>query len=406
MSDAAVNPTLVVPRPRISSTAILAAAAATAAVSLLVVIWCLWPSDIAVRARAPVLEPVWTRQRLAVSAGGREIVAPVQDFENEFTAWLFYEYLRSRTFRRQELLLTRVPTEAGDVTRISVRLGPDLVAGIAQLAAWQAGGHIESSAWTALTEDTVNHWRRQTRIYQSAYSLPARKRLEEIPRPTLLEYMHRFIRFKSRTDPRTALGAAVPVLSSGEAQRLAGDMIAVAEFFDLPLDVLLGIGAMENNYMNVRGDLENTAWKRRAQAGDIVLRRARGRVLVLNDSAGVWQITRETLRYAHKLYKKDVRDYSQLPEHLRPPAELHLEEVSPAVLTTYAGLLLRDLIDRFDGDTAKAVGAYNGGPGNPNMRYEEGVRRIAAYARTLLERAASLHGQSIAEMKFVTRLKD
>ena len=126
--------------------------------------------------------------------------------------------------------------------------------------------------------------------------------------------------------------------------------------------------------MNVRGDLNNSIWKRRPAPDDIVLERKRGRVRVLNDSAGVWQITRETLRYVHQLYQRDTRDYSKLPEHLRPPKQLQVQEVDPQVLTTYAGLLFRDLLDRFDGDVSLAVGAYNGGPGRPNMRSRTGLR--------------------------------
>jgi hypothetical protein len=107
------------------------------------------------------------------------------------------------------------------------------------------------------------------------------------------------------------------------------------------------------------------------------------------------------LRYAHKLYLKGNWDYSLLPGHLRPSEHLDLNQVDSAHLTTYAGLLFRDLIDRFGGDVARAVGAYNGGPGNPNMRYEEGVRMVANYARRMVEQAARLNGQAVAEMKFL-----
>jgi hypothetical protein len=124
--------------------------------------------------------------------------------------------------------------------------------------------------------------------------------------------------------------------------------------------------------------------------------------LVLNQASGVWQITRETLRYAHKLYLKDTRDYSQLPPRLQPPKELNPDDVDPAVLTTYAGLLFRNLLDRFHGDVASAVGAYNGGPGNPNQRYEEGVRMVADYARRVMEHAAVLNGRPAAGVNFLS----
>lgn len=93
--------------------------------------------------------------------------------------------------------------------------------------------------------------------------------------------------------------------------------------------------------MNVKGDIGNALWKRRAHKGDVILKRGPKGVLVLNESSGIWQITRETLRYANRLYVRDTRDYSTLPEHLRPPKELNLNEVPPEVLTTYAGLFLR-----------------------------------------------------------------
>jgi hypothetical protein len=179
----------------------------------------------------------------------------------------------------------------------------------------------------------------------------------------------------------------------------------VADFFSLPLDLFLGIGAMENNYININGDIGNAIWKRKAEKGDVVLKRDGGRVLVLNESVGVWQITRETLRYAHRLYLADKRDYSRLPEHLRPPKILNLDDIDPAVLTTYAGLFFRNLMDRLGGDVPRAVGAYNGGPGRPNMQYEAGVRTAAEHARRVMERAAALNGQPVAEMRFLSSLR-
>jgi hypothetical protein len=57
-------------------------------------------------------------------------------------------------------------------------------------------------------------------------------------------------------------------------------------------------------------------------------------------------------------------------QHLRPPPELKIDEVGPAALTTYAGVLLRDLLDRFNGDVTLAVSAYNAwtGAAEPAIR--------------------------------------
>jgi hypothetical protein len=350
--------------------------------------------------------PAWTMNNgiAEVSMPKQFMIAEAAEFDSEFLAYLLGAHMRhSPEFVRTEVLLNHRRVDGEPRTSIVLNLPNDLLYSIPLLADLESRGRASAFEWRFVPKSTVLHMRSQTSVFFSAYNLPIRKRLEEIPRPVLTNYLRRFLRYKSLTDGRV-LRRIEPVpspLRSDEAHQLAGDIITVAEFFSLPLDLFVGIGAMENNYMNVRGDLENTAWKRRAEPGDIIIKRRKGRVQVLNDSAGVWQITRETLRYVHKLYLKDTRDYSQLPERLRPPLDLDIEGVPAEVLTTYAGLLLRDLLDQFDGDTAKAVGAYNGGPSRPNMAYEEGVRRIAGYARDLVERGASLHGTAIPEMQFL-----
>ena len=116
-----------------------------------------------------------------------------------------------------------------------------------------------------------------------------------------------------------------------------------------------------------RGDLNHAVWKRKAgRHPEAAPEKRFGQPYAI----GVWQITRETLRYAHALYLTDKRDYSQcdysqLPERLRPPQTVELDLTNSHVLTAYAGLLLRDLLDHFNGDVDRAVGAYNGRPHNP-----------------------------------------
>ena len=228
---------------------------------------------------------------------------------------------------------------------------------------------------------------------------PTEMTLEQLHPDELQTYLRRFLRFSYSpthefTRPSKLCRRRFPRMLPAVSQQQTSSPDFY--FYQLPLDLLIGIGAMENNYMNVPGDLNNTAWKRRADAGDIVLSRERHRVLVLNDSTGVWQITKQSLRYAQRLYSVDKRDYSLLPERLRPPKSLDVNNVDPDVLTTYAGLLLRNLLDRFHGDTGKAVGAYNGGVDKPNLQYAAGVQIVAAYARTVIERAASLHSAAVA----------
>jgi hypothetical protein len=101
------------------------------------------------------------------------------------------------------------------------------------------------------------------------------------------------------------------------------------------------------------------------------------------------------------LYLKDHRDYSALPSRLRPPRVLDFDHLDPEFLTTFAGLLFRDLLDRCHGDVQTAVGAYNGGFARPNAHYSEGVRIVADYARRAMEHAAVLNGP-VAGMRFVS----
>ena len=222
-----------------------------------------------------------------------------------------------------------------------------------------------------------------------AYDVPTKQKLEEINSSKLLPALAQFLIFKSQTDNRVVdnSDSAARPLTQEQATQLATDILDVAHFYDLPLDYFMGVGAMENDYMDVNGDLTHAVWKKRADRGDIVLRRTRKRVMVSDYAMGTWQITRETLRAAHQLYLHDKRDYSQLPARLRPSRELDLNNVPDAVLTTYAGLLLRDLVDHFGGDVEKAIGAYNGGVKTPNPAYANSVKNVADYARRILEHA-------------------
>ncbi|MEO5926435.1 MAG: hypothetical protein ABIR70_21620 [Bryobacteraceae bacterium] len=337
--------------------------------------------------------------RLVVRTPGSTLIADLARYDDELFAYMMFDYLRSRpTFAGSQVLL--VPALEGEALayRIKVLLPNDVLAAMPRL--YDLGHQFPFLTPVMLVVDDrlVKIQRQQTDAFVRAYSFPAYTKLEHLATEEVVAYARRFIRFKSNTDPRIRrqIEPVPHPLSQEEAQSLAEDIVTIAEFYQLPLEFFLGIGAMENNYMNVKGDLGNAIWKRRAESGDIILRRSGSRVLVLNESEGLWQIGRETLRYVHRLYVQDKRDYSRLPDHLRPPRELDVEGLDKVVLTTYAGLLFRNLLDRFDGDVGTAVGAYNGGPGNPNAKYEAGVEVVARYARRVMEQAAALRSQRVA----------
>jgi len=356
--------------------------------------------DACILVREPSPSVRFEHNQMIVPLPTKALLAEVGRFDDEISAYLWFDYLRSRSgVEESQVLLTVREKEQVPVYRIEVVLPNDALAAIPFLADLEAKGFIEGFDLVFTTPAQVDYKREQTSIFRAAYRRPVGKKLETLPRNHLLSSTARFLGFKSRTDPRVrgAAESRPSSLSHEQATELAADIVAVAEFYDLPLDVFLGIGAMENNYLSVRGDINHAIWKRKPAKDDIILKRGRHRVLVSDYSIGVWQITRETLRYAHALFLTDKRDYSQLPERLRPPKTLELDLTDSHVLTTYAGLLLRDLLNRFNGDVEKAVGAYNGGPRNPNLHYAAGVQAVAEYARNILERVTAENERAMEE---------
>jgi len=322
--------------------------------------------------------------------------AKVATFHDQLEAFLHFEYLRGREAREgndtSRILLTAVDTAKGPSYEIFVVCDNDLLTAMPYLAQLEGRNLISSYDLNTWSEKDFAYYQQQSRTFDVAYGVPSLQKLESLNSFQLLPALARFLVFKSQTDNRVLYGSdsAPHPLTREQASQLAADILDVAQFYDLPLDYFLGVGAMENDYMDVNGDLEHAVWKKRAQRDDIVLRRSRKRVMVSDYAMGTWQITRETLRAAHQLYLKDKRDYSKLPARLRPPRELNLNSVDDAVLTTYAGLLLRGLLDHFGGDVDKAIGAYNGGVKNPSTAYAAGVKTVAEYARRVLEHATTL----------------
>jgi len=361
-----------------------------------------WPRELRVtlQPRFPALAMEGNRLILAFSPD--VACAKIATFNDQLEAFLHFEYLRGREGdRASQILLTATHTASGRSYEIFVVVENDLLTASPRLTEMESRGlitHYELSAWT---KKDLAYFQQQSNAFEAAYNVPTARKLETLTSFQLFPALAQFLIFKSQTDSRVAgEGEAAPrPLSLEQANQLAADILDVAYFYSLPLDYFLGVGAMENNYMDANGDLSHAVWKKRAQRDDIVLRRSRRRVLVSDYSIGTWQISRETLRYAHVLYLKDTRNYELLPARLRPTEKLDLNSLNDQVLTTYAGLLLRDLLDHFEGDVDKAIGAYNGGVRSPNPAYTSGVKTVAEYARRVIEHATVLDGQAPVETK-------
>jgi hypothetical protein len=352
-----------------------------------------WPRQLHLDPYACIPRPAFVHGRLTLPYTEQHPVAHVASYDDALQAFLQFQFLCSRTgLDGVRLLLTAIPTEDGLSYRIFVIGQDDLLTDIPRLGQLEGRRLIARSEMTVWSESELSLYENQSHLFEVADNIPVQQKLETLDPSELQAALADFLMFKSETDIRVLqdMDPRPRPLTHGEAEQSAADIIDVARFYELPLDYFLGVGAMENDYMDVNGDLKHAVWKAHAQTGDIVLRRRRKRVLVSDYSVGAWQITRETLRAAHRLYLRDKRDYSLLPEHLRPSRQLDLNTLNGPVLTTYAGLLLRELLDHYHGDVQEAIGAYNGGTVAPNLRYALVVTGIADYARRILEHAPIL----------------
>jgi hypothetical protein len=360
----------------------------------------LWPLDLPASAHPRIPVTFVKGRRLVVPFSIAVPAAEIATFNDQMEAFLRFEYLRGREAREghdtSHMYLTATNTKKGPQYKIFVVTDNDLLSAEPQVASLKGRNLITHYEFQTWSQKEYNYYQEQSHTFDVAYDVPTEQKLESLTSSKLLPALAQFLIFKSQTDNRVVDSSdpAARPLTREQAMQLAADILDVAHFYDLPLDYFMGVGAMENDYMDVNGDLTHAVWKKRAERGDIVLRRTRKRVMVSDYAMGTWQITRQTVRAAHQLYLHDKRDYSQLPLRLRPSRVLDLDNVSDAVLTTYAGLLLRDLLDHFGGDVEKAIGAYNGGVKTPNPAYASSVKNIADYARRILEHASEVgdHG--------------
>lgn len=367
--------------------------------------YCLWPRTLPIATPPPQLSPTLHGGRLVVPFASATVAAEVATFRDQLEAFLQFEYLRGRDpDDAPRIFLTSSRINQARIYKIFIVIDNDLLTAIPRLSQLESHGLIEHFELVTWTRNDLASYQEQSRSFESTYNMSIEEKLESLPSFQLLPALADFLVFKSQTDWRVVSGRerAPRPLTRDQATRLASDILSVGKFYSLPLDYFLGVGAMENNYMNVDGDLTHAVWKRRAEHGDFILERGRKRVLVSDYSIGTWQISRETLRRAHQLYLKDKRHYELLPARLRPPREFDVNSVDSALLTTYAGLLLRDLLGRFDCNVDKAIGAYNGGVRNPNPAYASGVKTVALYARRVIGHAALSYPQTIDNVELTS----
>lgn len=367
-----------------------------------------WTRKLPASAQLKVAKVFVRDGELGIALPTEVLAAEVGDYERPAEEYLNLDFLRGRReIEPSHVLACDGPGMPPGRFRIFLQVENNVLTSIPQLDALIYEKLIPKFTLYSWSNEDLKVCRDQSAHFDAVFRSSVVLRLHQIPDKLLIAPTADFLAFKSATDLRV-LGRREPMplpLSYVHARELAEDILIVSRFYSLPLDYFLGIGAMENNYMSVRGDLDHAVWKRRRQRGDIVLRRRHGRVLVRNYSLGVWQITRETLRYAEFLYVRDrrTRDYGALPERLQPVLSPDPDDIRPESLTTYAGLLFRNLLDLFGGDVTKAVGAYNGGPRDPNMAYADSVRLVGQYARRVIVHAVFIDSKRMAYPAVIPR---
>ncbi|PYT55017.1 MAG: hypothetical protein DMG43_04325, partial [Acidobacteria bacterium] len=279
----------------------------------------LWPLDLQAPRYPAFPAPAIQGNRLVLPFTPGVASAEVAAFNDQLEAFLRFEYLRGREAREghdtSRIFLTALDSPKGPSYKIFIVTDNDLLTAVPQLGQLESRNliaHYELATWTP---KDFSYYQQQSHMFDVAYEVPTEEKLETISSFKLLPALAQFLIFKSQTDNRVIDGSdpSPRPLTREQATLLATNILDVAHFYSLPLDYFLGVGAMENDYMDVNGDLTHAVWKKRAQRGDIVLRRTRKRVMVSDYAIGTWQITRETLRAAHVLYLKDKRDYSLLP---------------------------------------------------------------------------------------------
>lgn len=355
-----------------------------------------WPRPLNVSSEARFPVPQIQNNRLVLVFSPEIACAQIASFDDQMEAYLHFEYLRGRDPEDAwRLVLTAAGAGNSAPYKIYMVVENDLLTATQHLDGLENFGLVQNYELLTWTKHDLDYAEAQSQLFEAAYNMPTPRKLETLPSFQLLPALAQFLTFKSQTDWRVInrYEAAPQPLTREQAMRIAADILVVAHFYSLPLDYFLGVGAMENNYMDADGDLTHTVWKRRPQRGDLVLAQRRKRVLVSDYSIGAWQISRESVRRAHELYLQDKRNYDLLPARLQPAKQLDFNTLNDEVLTTYAGLLLRDLLDRFDGDVDKAIGAYNGGVRTPNPAYAAAVKNVALYARKVLEHAPAADPQ-------------
>lgn len=195
----------------------------------------LWPRTIKIASGQ--LRLLWSLRegRQQITMPGRTLVGFLGPYDNELFAWLMFDFARNDQVLAGRDLMLIVNDDKRSSYSIALRCSgnlPDCLDEIVRLRARGIGGML---SWSFLTPATVAHFNEETQVFVRAYSGPVQNDFRHLSAGKRASYVSHFLRFKAATDKRVLGDSALAPLSSEKASLLAADIIAVADFYDLPL---------------------------------------------------------------------------------------------------------------------------------------------------------------------------
>lgn len=289
---------------------------------------------------APQHPAVVAHPKVAITFPGRHLIARAGEYPDELDAYQAVLNLRETAGPAVPIAATRSTASAA----VILELPDDLLQTVPILEQLRGTLLGRSVDWAVTGREQLRQWREESLLFEEIYG--------DLPR-------------RRKTAP-------------GQPAYIVRDIVTVARFYDLSPRFFRPVPYPHR--------LPASRWTRYPRANQAVLLRNPAAALVVENDSVEWQEVLDALIHAQALVDADRRDYASLPDRLQPSRRLDLE-TRPDALFTYAGVLLRHLVDKAGGENLEAITARADRPDNPNVRYDPGVRRAAMYARRVLTHA-------------------
>jgi hypothetical protein len=161
-----------------------------------------------------------------------------------------YQHYKSSTPLLDDELLLRYAAKKDTVEyQVLLVLTDDFVASVNRVTQLHSARNVEEFDWSLLPQRSLTGLRNQTTLFNSAYSLPVRRKMEDLSKQNCV-YCYAGL-FVSHLRPARGSESALSQFHRSLHQATPSVLLATLSLwrsYDLPLEYLIGIGAMENNY--------------------------------------------------------------------------------------------------------------------------------------------------------------